>query len=51
MVTFVARRFLYLLATMLIASVLLFLLFELFPDDIAVSALGLTLLQSSGTSG
>jgi len=40
MVTFVARRFLYLLATMLIASVLLFLLFELFPDDIAVSALG-----------
>lgn len=40
MIRFLGRRLIYMVATMLIASVLLFLLFELSPDDIVISALG-----------
>ena len=40
MLRLIARRVLFGLATMLVASVLLFLLFELLPGDVAISALG-----------
>ena len=40
MVRLIGRRLLYMLATMFVASLLLFLLFELSPSDVAVSALG-----------
>ena len=40
MLRLIARRVLFGLATMLVASILLFLLFELLPGDVAISALG-----------
>jgi peptide/nickel transport system permease protein len=40
MTRFLARRLVYVAATMLVASVILFLLFELSPRDVAVTVLG-----------
>ena len=40
MLTLLARRLIFMAATMLAASLLLFLLFELLPGDVATSALG-----------
>jgi peptide/nickel transport system permease protein len=40
MIRFIGRRLLYMAATMLVASLVLFLLFELSPEDVAVGVLG-----------